>query len=519
MKPIICLYTEGSDTKVAVFTKDKEGIKLLSAGSVSNGDEAQGMDSSLDTLDDLAFDDVSDEFSFDENVESQSGEAGLSAAHINEVASHISIFSPKKASFIPIVSEPAVNYHIYNGEKLKDKKKLISAIISDIKEHKGILVAPDSIDCIDFTDDSTLGVFLEGENSSVNTVNALAAVQNERFYKISTIKSAELSLGYYVSKTNKFFPEDYSLVIYTGREYSKLIFLEGQNFKHIGTSLDIGTENLHTYDVYFSKILLEMENGGIPRLDNVILCGEDTSENLILSFYGTFPEANVTELKFDNIETSGLQDEITRNLSSYSIPISVATEYFAEQDDEYKGVNILPRHIKENQKFFQFGWHTIAMLPLLFLATFFFTYIIQSNSFELRNLNNEVNRLERLQVENQAKLDQISHYDSKISGFDKTQTILDSVSQGAEIWTDLVYKTSNFIERRRNFWIKSLALTDEMIEIEGYSMSRPVLTQFADYNNSSLLKNILYEPLREENTFAYSLRFPLANKAEMVDGP
>ena len=45
-----------------------------------------------------------------------------------------------------------------------------------------------------------------------------------------------------------------------------------------------------------------MENGGIPRLDNVILCGEDNSENLVLSFYGTFPEANVTDLKFDGLD-------------------------------------------------------------------------------------------------------------------------------------------------------------------------------------------------------------------------
>jgi hypothetical protein len=31
-------------------------------------------------------------------------------------------------------------------------------------------------------------------------------------------------------------------------------------------------------------------------LDNIIVCGEDDSENLILSFYGTFPEANVSRL-------------------------------------------------------------------------------------------------------------------------------------------------------------------------------------------------------------------------------
>ena len=81
-----------------------------------------------------------------------------------------------------------------------------------------------------------------------------------------------------------------------------MIFLEGQKLKHIGSPLDIGTK-IFTHTMFISpKILLEMENGGIPKLDNIILCGEDRSENLILSFYGTFPEANVSELKFENFD-------------------------------------------------------------------------------------------------------------------------------------------------------------------------------------------------------------------------
>ncbi len=55
-----------------------------------------------------------------------------------------------------------------------------------------------------------------------------------------------------------------------------------------------------------------MENGGVPRLDNVVLCGDDRSENLVLSFYGTFPEANVTELKFDIFDVVDLNENRSR---------------------------------------------------------------------------------------------------------------------------------------------------------------------------------------------------------------
>jgi hypothetical protein len=205
-------------------------------------------------------------------------------------------------------------------------------------------------------------------------------------FRVPTIKSADTTLAYYVAKRKKFFPDDQSLVVYIGKEYSKLIFLHGRKVKHIGTTLDIGTLNLHTYDVYFSKILLEMENGGISALDNIIVCGEDDSENLILSFYGTFPEANVSRLEFDDLDLSILDEESRQKFSSYSVPVAVATEYFDEQAKETKGINILPKYIREEQKFFQFSWHSFIVLPFLFIAAFLITLKVLQNSREIRSI-------------------------------------------------------------------------------------------------------------------------------------
>lgn len=508
MKPIACVYIEGSETKLAVFDKSKEGVKILKTLSIS-GQEASPseMESTDSGLDDLELSDVGDDISFDDLDKGDSEGVMAAPSDFETINAHLKEFNLSKLDFIPVVTEPVANYHTFEGEKVKDKKKQLQAIINDIETSKDTKVAPDSLDYIDLNGSGLLSVYLEGELPSVQLINSLAKENNKKFYKINSIKSAEVSLGYLVSKSNKFFPEDYSLVIYTGKEFSKLIFLEGQQIKHVGTSLDIGTENLHTYDVYFSKILLEMENGEIPRLDNVILCGEDTSENLILSFYGTFPEANVIELKFDDFDVSSLEVEEQEKVSAYSILIAAANEYYAEFEKEFEGINILPRHIKENQKIFQFGWHTIAVLPLMFLATYFFTFSYLSNNQKIVEMDQEIVKLKQLQIENQAILDKISYFNEKVDNFDNTLAILDSASAGSEVWTKVVTKTANFIERRRSFWIKSFSSANEYINIEGYSLSRRVLTRFADANNSSLLRNINYEPLRKHNAFKFSLRF------------
>jgi len=510
LKQVVCLYCEGTDAKIAVLSKDKDGICVhrVSSLTVSRNIQSASKKEVMVELNDkemeadLSFDNLDSVSTFDSGIEDKSDVEILNEALQN--------FKLNKMLFIPVVTEPIVNYHSYEGPKDENKKKLIQNVIKDLLSAKGISVTEDLIDITETNEKSTLGVFLEGDIPCVGLINQLANLNKRRYYKIPTIKTAELSLAYYVSKSTKFFPEDNSLIVYIGKEYSKLIFLEGQNLRHIGSPLDIGTKNLHTYDVYFSKILLEMENGGIPKLDNIILCGEDRSENLILSFYGTFPEANVSELKFENFDINQLNEEDQKNLALYAIPISVGLDYFDELEKTHVGVNFLPKYIQENQKFLQFGWHSYTLMPFLFFAAFFLTFKTLSNIREMKELDFEIERLNQRQIENQALANQISPLESRINSFDATQKIIDDASLGAGLWNSSLGKISDFAETRRNFWVSKIEpVSKDEIKLTGYSLSRSVLTEFAELNRSSLLKNINYDPLREKNAFSYTLNLKL----------
>lgn len=509
MKPIICVSSEGHDTKIVVLSKEKEGIKITKTFSMimSGGDDFNDptSENSEDSL---------KGFETDFNIESidDSGNQ-LATVDKNDVSFAANYFSKeelKEAEFIPVVTDPVVNHHNYLGHINSNKKKNIEAIIDDIAKTKNITVTPDYIDYVKIDDQTLHTVFIREDNTSVNFINSWASHNGKRYYKIATIKNSETALAHYVARTNKFFEEDYTLIINTGHESSKLIFLKGDKLKHIGSSLDIGTKDIHTYDVYFSKILLEMENGGIPRLDNVILCGEDNSENLVLSFYGTFPEANVTELSFEGIDTSSLTDEQRENLSSFAFPIVAGIEYIEEKENKVQGINFLPKYIQENQKVIQFGWHSFLVFPFLFVAAFFFTFQILENNKLLSEQQRELTRLQQLKVQNELIIAEMDGLSARIENFDNTQAILDSAAAGAEVWGKMLTKVSDFIERRRNFWVSSLTTdVDNSVNLKGYALSRNVLTEFVDDNNSSLLNTVTYEPLRDTKTYAYTLKFNL----------
>ncbi len=507
MKPIIALYCEGSETKMVVVIKDKEKIRVVRAASFDILQPTIDYEASVSgiQLDDDSLDlkSISDGLS---NGKSES----LSLATISVMKETLKDISLKNSLFLPTLTEPSIFYHVVDAGKLSKSSKLTQEILNDIQDSKNIVVDQENLGYVELADKSLLSVFLSGEIGCVKLINALAQSNGRRYYKIPSIKSADISLAYYVIKKKKFFPDDQSLIVYIGKEYSKLIFVQGRKLKHIGSTLDIGTSNIHTYDVYFSKILLEMENGGISSLDNIVVCGEDDSENLILSFYGTFPEANVSRLEFKDINISALDKKTREKFSSYSIPLAAAFDYIEELEEKHVGLNLLPKYVKEEQKPFQFAWHGYAMLPLLFIAAFLITFKVLSNNKEIAKLNSEISKQSAVVMRNQQTLNKISELESKISNFDRTQAILDSAAVGTKLWSKVVRKISDFFGTKRSLWLTSLTMSENnKIVLEGYALNKFVLTEFAYYLKAAEIKGVFYEALREKDSYKFNISFDL----------
>ena len=508
MKPVITVYCESNDVKLAVVSKDSSNGKptVLKTASVSllksstNLEAGGGFRMEEESLDIEGLDESA-------SIKGETEYSGLS-----EASAALSGFNLSKHLFIPALTEPNIYYHIFEGVRPPNPAKLKQEIINDILESKNILVHKNSLDYIELSDKALLCVFVTDNIPCASMINSLARQHGKKGYKIPSIKSSDISLAYYVAKRKKFFPDDHSLIVYIGKEYSKLIFLQGRRVKHIGTTLDIGTQNLHTYDVYFSKILLEMENGGISSLDNIIVCGEDDSENIILSFYGTFPEANVSRLEFDDLDLSALDEETKEKFSAFSIPAAVAVDYYDDLNKEHQGLQILPKSIKEEQKVVQFSWHGYALLPLLFIAAFFITQKILTNNRMLSELDSEIESKTILLRQNQEVLTKIAAIEGKISSFGQTQAILDSAAVGTGVWNKAIKQISGFCQSNNNLWLSKLNNVNDDVEAEGYSLSRNTLTDFAYSIDNSLLKSMVYEALRERSAFRFNLNFKISNQ-------
>jgi Tfp pilus assembly protein PilN len=507
MKPIAFLFCEGSDLKVAVINRDKNGI--ISVAGISSS----YLDKTTISLDKFPLDSIDQEVKIEDSTfETVSAENQLSDLKIALLATGILQSNFKKIEYVPILTEPNLTYHIYEGDIFEKKQDSIEALITDISKTRNIVLEKGSIDFVEIADDRLLTAFIEGQVECYTLIKALSDYVSKDQPKINVIKSAEISLAYYVSKVKNFDENVYSIIVYVAKEYSKLIFLKGNQITHLGTTLDVGTKNIHNYDIYFSKILLEMETGNIPVINNIIVCGEDISENLILSFFGTFPEAEINKLEFDLFNLDSIEQAERARISSYAVPLAAAIDYYDNIDKKYSGINLLPKYILEDRKFFQFSWHSLVILPLLFLVTVFFTVKILERRNEIDSLSKQILEKEEIIKNNQTIIDQIHLLEMRVGNFGMITSKLDTLAIGRGLFTTLVSKISDFVASNQNLWLTKMDYNDNRrFEIEGFSTSRNSITNFVNTIEGSSLKSITNEIIRERRIYRFNLTIDISS--------
>jgi hypothetical protein len=247
-----------------------------------------------------------------------------------------------------------------------------------------------------------------------------------------------------------------------------------------------------------------MEHGSLSNINNIVICGEDNSEDIRSVISEAYPGAKVDIQEIESIEIENV--DLFDSESSFIVPAAVAEEYFAELDKKLTGINLLPNYIKEEQKLIHLGWQGYLAAAMIILSASFFTYKTFSNTEALKDKDAEISRIQLIQAQNQETVNKIKSYESKIDNVDQTKAVLNQLSSGTGILSVQLRKLSNFTNQKRNLWISQVNIdAAKNLKLRGYTFSRSVVKELSDSYNSSLLQNIIYEPLRDTRSFKFSV--------------
>lgn len=495
MKNLVTIYFEGSDSKIAVFEYDKNYIKLIKAGSyqITREDFQMQIDESVKLDGDMSFQGGP---TVEEEIIAAPHQTSFDEVYVRSVNSVLIGMDFRKTEFIPVLTEPNITFQFNDDSQDAGKKK---------KKKKSQYLK----NTFQFANQNQCTVLPSGDIGYITLIEKLARYNLEKDFKMPAVKSADLSLYYYVNEHFNFSETDHVLIFYMGKEYSRMLFCQNTALIHISPMLNIGKTNSGTYDVFASKILLEMENGEIPKIDNIILCGEDTSEEFVFTLRSFFPESRISGLDFPVIDLTAIPDpDLIDNLSAYSIPISVAYEHHKEVYGNYSaGINLLSKEILERQKAFPIAWHGYIVILLIFMAGYYLSGNFFDNTRKLNKLSSELAEAKALERKNKDLLAQISDFQGRIRGFDETQVMLDTLAVGAGQWNRLFKETSDFVTGNKNLWLTALKTSEDKMafQLEGYSLNKDVLTSFTESFKAAELKTVTTDKIQNKNVYKFTL--------------
>ncbi|MHA2121393.1 MAG: hypothetical protein ACW990_09345 [Promethearchaeota archaeon] len=501
MNTIACIYFEGNDSKVALFKKDNGVIKFIKGTSIDTSlafaeqklGAQENKSKNLDSVTD--FEVLSDELT------------SYNRTYLQKLNEFFYGEDISKCGFIPILTEPAIYF-----QKVSDQKDLANLNITKNGKIETI------IDFIDLADNGKLAVYPSGQTTYLTAIDSLARMNNRKFLRIEAVKSAEISFASYVIRKVHPKPDNMMLLLYVGKEYSKVIFIKGNKIHHIGSTLSVGKNSFNAHNVIVSKILLEMEHAGVNNVSDITIAGEDESEDIISLMKESYPNTNITFLNSNLIDTKKI--DTLSIASAYVIPVAVAEEYFDQIENKTKGINLLPSYVKEQQKNIQLGWYGFLLIALIILSISYFAYTFNMNNVHAYMMDNEIRRLTIIQQQNREDVEKIKRYERKIQNVDQTRMKMEKLSTGTGVISNQMEKLASFVKTNDSLWISNLAY-DQLnnLKVAGYTLSRPLVRKLSDSYNLSILQSIIFDPIKRMRSFKFSIDAGKIVKGYLVNEP
>ena len=397
-KSVIGLFVDGLDVKLAHLVARKNRIivqELRSATLITKLQEQKPAETMAP-----AVGDSTDAFSLGEGTTSEAVAESQSEDNNAVLLGLLAQYPSNRYSLTYSLSEPAIYYHILESDFGLKGKKLKDRILEELKNIRAFQPAADAVDAIKTDEGNLLCVVREDGLSLINSLENVKGFIGGRIPFIPVIDSADISLMNTVRLNYDLQPQEVSVIIYVGVEFTRLIFMRGDHFYQFAPILGEGYDSPNLQNTVYSRLLLEQDNLAIPRIHRIILAGESKRIAFRDFLIQQLPEQEVEYLLAPRLDTTELTAEEQDMLSEYAVPIGVAWRVLEPNNPLVYKVNLLPAEIREGQRVFKLAWHGYLLMLLLFLSTLFFTWQIGQKSRDIRELRDVLTLKEGQRAEN-----------------------------------------------------------------------------------------------------------------------
>jgi hypothetical protein len=407
------------------------------------------------------------------------------------------------------ISEPQIYYMYFGTDWGLQGEKLKKRVIEEVSRERNAydLTAPDAIFTCKLGDGRLMAIMRESQVNVINSLQYLQAENRKVMPKIAFVESAETAIVNLINANYYFDEQDITIVVYLGNEYSRLIFLQGNEIYNISYIIGAGLDSENITHTIYSRILLEQDNLNLPKVQNIILTGEAHQVQLKEFLQEKLSEEiSIDYLSLPNLE---VYDEDI-NVSKYAVAIGSAWRNANDKDTYLYNVDLLPQTFRESQKRFKLGiigWLLLFALPVV---AFYTTINVAEQRAALAELmvQKETHQQELTYLKDiEAKLMEKRKI---LENYQKAFGVVDDMSVGLEKWHKFLIKLSKNQDRIGRIWITEIQPTEgNSVILRGYSVYKDRIPLLSNAMSDGDLKSVQVQQIRERNVFYFEMNAQL----------
>jgi len=426
----------------------------------------------------------------------------------------LSAYPSSKYALAYSITEPSVFYHTVEGGYELKGKKLKASIAEELQSTRTIAPPLEAIELFPSADGGLTAIVREDGLSLYRSLEGLRSFLGKRLPLFSLIESADLAIMGLARANYGFAPDEISVIIYVGSEFSRLIFMKGAEFFHFAPMLGEGFDAPNIQNTVYSRLLLEQDSIGIPRVDRILIAGEAKKIGLDEFLRGQLPDIDVQYLQTPYLDASRLPAETQDQIAEYVVPIATAWKVLQEKHPAFYPVNLIPTVVREGQRAFKLAWHGYLLLAVIFVSTFFFTGRITSLREKITEQEAELARKQTQAKVNDELRASIQNLTQQLEGYRVALGVYNTIVPGYDRWSKVISKISGGFAGIGAVWLTDMAGAEDLsVSMNGFTVYKARVPRTAKVFDNSTLRSVQVEDLRGTTVYKYHIGVQLQQMA------
>ena len=351
-----------------------------------------------------------------------------------------------------------------------------------------------SFDYILNPDKSGLAFVHTGKFRFFHALRDINLILSKEKYYYSFIDTNAVSLINVVNHNYNFSEDDYVLILYIGFDYKVGIILK--NGMHVKTFPIIvpDDDEVSMREIIYSKVLLEQDISDIPISKNILLTGDNTTDEDLEYFRSVAQEEdNIARIDLGKLKIQeGLEETITpEKIANYAIPIALAWKTLEPKNKKFSSTNLLPNKVIENQKYFKIAWHGFLVMAAIFYFAFSGTIKNLELKQEIIDYGKKNYSIEQELARSQTLIERLNEIKAKISKLKENMIKVERITGNKNQWNHILDEFSRLLNRNRLSWFSDITSNNDGFTIEGYTTNRRAVIALSKLFPESRIKNVL----------------------------